>query len=40
VLGTTQAMMIDYKRSEFRLLPQGAQNTFKLRPRTTPSRIP
>jgi aspartyl protease len=40
VLGTTQALMIDYKKSEFRLLPQGAENTFRLRPRTTPSRIP
>jgi hypothetical protein len=40
VLGTTQALMIDYKRREFRLLPQGAANTFRLRPRTTPSRIP
>jgi hypothetical protein len=40
VLGTTQALMIDYKRAEFRLLPQGAPNTFRMRPRTTPSRIP
>jgi hypothetical protein len=40
VLGTTQALMIDYKRGEFRLLPQGAENTFRYRPRTTPSRIP
>lgn len=40
VLGTTQALMIDYKRGEFRLLPQGAENTLRYRPRTTPSRIP
>lgn len=40
VLGTTQALMIDYKRGEFRLLPQGAENTMRYRPRTTPSRIP
>lgn len=40
LLGTTQAMMIDYRRREFRLLPQGAPNTVRLRPRTTPTRIP
>jgi hypothetical protein len=40
VLGTAQAMMIDYKRKEFRLLPQGAANTVRMRPRTTPTRIP
>ncbi len=40
VLGTAQALMIDYKRSEFRLLPQGAQNTVRMRPRSTPTRIP
>jgi hypothetical protein len=40
VLGTAQALMIDYRRSEFRLLPQGAANTVRMRPRTTPSRIP
>lgn len=40
VLGTTQALMIDYKRGELRLLPQGAENTFRFRPHTTPSRIP
>ena len=40
LLGTTQALMIDYKRSELRLLPQGAPNTFRLRNRRTPTRIP
>jgi predicted aspartyl protease len=40
VLGTTQALMIDYKRREFRLLPQGAPNTVRMRARTTPTRIP
>lgn len=40
VLGTAQALMIDYQRREFRLLPQGAENTVRMRPRTTPSRIP
>ena len=39
VLGTAQALMIDYKRGEFRLLPQGAANTVRYRPRTTPTRI-
>jgi hypothetical protein len=39
VLGTAQALMIDYKRREFRLLPQGAENTVRMRPRTTPTRI-
>ena len=40
VLGTAQALMIDYKRREFRLLPQGAANTVRMRPRVTPTRIP
>jgi hypothetical protein len=40
VLGTTQALMIDYRRREFRLLPQGAPNTLRMRPSTTPSRLP
>lgn len=40
VLGTAQALMIDYRRREFRLLPQGAPNTLRMRPNTIPSRLP
>ncbi len=40
VLGTTQALMVDYKRAELRLLPQGAPNTFRVNSRSTPSRLP
>jgi len=40
VLGTSQAMMLDYKRGELRLLPQGAENTLRMRDRVTPTRLP
>jgi hypothetical protein len=40
VLGTTQALMIDYRRGELRLLPHGAPNSLRVRPRTTPTRLP
>jgi len=40
VLGTSQAMMIDYRRRELRILPLGAKNAVRLRPRTTPTRLP
>jgi predicted aspartyl protease len=40
VLGTTQALMIDYKRGEIRFLPQGADDTIRMRSRVTPTRIP
>ena len=40
VLGTTQGLMIDYRREELRLLPQGAENTVRLRKRITPTRLP
>jgi predicted aspartyl protease len=39
VLGTTQAMMIDYRREELRFLPQGEENALKLRRNDIPSRI-
>ncbi len=40
VLGTTQALMIDYKRRELKILPQGAPDTFRIRRNATPSRLP
>lgn len=40
VLGTTQAMMIDYQRKELRLLPQGEISEQRVRPRGTPTRLP
>jgi predicted aspartyl protease len=40
VLGTTQALMVDYKRRELRLLPPGEVNTLKIRPNSTPTRLP
>lgn len=40
VLGTTQALMIDYKRRELRVLPPGEVNTIEMRPGKTPSRLP
>jgi predicted aspartyl protease len=40
VLGTTQALMIDYKRKELRVLPPGEVNTIEIRPGKTPSRLP
>ena len=40
VLGTAQALMIDYQRREFRLLPQGAPNTLRVRPQGTATRVP
>ncbi len=40
VLGASQALMVDYRRRELRLLPQGAENSIRVRPRTTPSRLP
>lgn len=40
VLGTTQALMIDYQRRELRLLPQGAASAVRVRSRSTPTRLP
>ena len=40
VLGTTQALMIDYKRRELKLLPQGVSDTFRIRRNVAPSRLP
>jgi predicted aspartyl protease len=40
VLGASQALMVDYRRRELRLLPQGSPNSIRVRPRTTPSRLP
>jgi len=40
VLGTTQALMIDYRREEIRFLPQGEENTLRVRKRIVPTRIP
>jgi len=40
ILGTTQALMIDYRRGEIRFLPQGAENTVRVRKRVTPTRLP
>lgn len=40
VLGASQALMMDYRRRELRLLPQGSANSIRVRPRTTPSRLP
>jgi predicted aspartyl protease len=40
VLGTTQALMIDYQRKELRLLPQGEINKPRVRPRGTATRLP
>ena len=40
VLGTTQALMIDYRREEIRFLPQGEENAVRVRKRVTPTRIP
>ena len=36
ILGTTQALMIDYRREEIRFLPQGEENTVRIRKRVTP----
>jgi predicted aspartyl protease len=40
ILGTTQALMIDFRREELRLLPQGAENSLRVREQLTPSRLP
>jgi len=40
VLGTTQALMIDYRREELRFLPQGEENSVRVRKRITPTRLP
>jgi predicted aspartyl protease len=40
VLGTAQALMIDFRREELRFLPQGEKNAVRIRQRITPSRIP
>ena len=40
ILGTAQALMIDYRREELRFLPQGEENTVRVRKRITPTRIP
>lgn len=40
IIGTTQAMMIDYRREEVRFLPQGEENAVRVRKRVTPTRIP
>lgn len=40
ILGTTQALMIDYRRTELRFLPQGEENTLRVRKRVVPTRIP
>jgi hypothetical protein len=40
LLGTTQAMMIDYRRSEVRLLPAGEADALRLNKQHTPSRLP
>jgi hypothetical protein len=39
ILGTTQALMIDYRREELRFLPQGEENTLRIRKRVVPTRI-
>ncbi len=40
VLGTTQALMIDFRRGELRVLLQGEPNTLRVRKTTIPTRIP
>ena len=40
ILGTTQALMVDYRREEIRFLPQGEENTVRVRKRVIPTRIP
>ena len=40
ILGTTQALMVDYRREEIRFLPQGEENAVRVRKRVTPTRIP
>jgi hypothetical protein len=40
ILGTTQALMIDYRREELRFLPQGEENTLRIRKQVVPTRIP
>jgi predicted aspartyl protease len=40
ILGTTQALMIDYRREEIRFLPQGEENAVRVRKRVTPTRLP
>jgi hypothetical protein len=40
VLGASQALMVDFRRRELRILPMGAENSVRVRPRTTPSRLP
>jgi predicted aspartyl protease len=40
ILGTTQALMVDYRREEIRFLPQGEENTVRVRKRVTPTRLP
>ncbi len=40
ILGTTQALMVDYRREEIRFLPQGEENAVRVRKRTVPTRIP
>jgi hypothetical protein len=32
--------MVDYRREEIRFLPQGEENTVRVRKRVTPTRIP
>jgi predicted aspartyl protease len=39
ILGTTQALMIDYRRKELRFLPQGEENTLRVRKGVAPTRI-
>lgn len=39
VLGTTQALMVDYRREELRFLAQGEENALRLRRNDIPSRI-
>jgi hypothetical protein len=40
ILGTTQALMVDYRREEIRFLPQGEENAVRVRKRVIPTRIP
>jgi Aspartyl protease len=40
ILGTTQGLMIDYRREEIRFLPQAEENAVRVRKRVTPTRIP
>jgi len=40
VLGTTQALMIDYQRHEVRLLGRGLRNTVRIRESAPPASPP